>query len=240
MTARDLYLDLVKRALRNTIYSTELNDLTDQGAFEGRGWLEPSMTMIGQFRLDNVQRCVERALEDGVPGDLAETGVWRGGACILMKAVLQAFNVHDRRVWCCDSFRGLPPPDPERYPADRGFDLSGFAQLAVPRAQVEENFRKFGLLDENVRFLEGWFRDTLPSAPIKRLAVLRLDGDLYESTMDALIALEPKVSSRGFVIIDDYGAVDPCRQAVEEYRNTRAITAPLERIDWTGVYWRKP
>ena len=145
--------------------------------------------MVGRLRLDNVHACVERALAEGVPGDLMETGVWRGGVTIFMRAILAAYGVTDRTVWVADSFAGLPPPRPDRYPADRGFDLSNVRYLAVSRAQVEENFARYGLLDTQVQFLEGWFRDTLPEAPSERLAVLRLDGDLYESTHDALVHL---------------------------------------------------
>jgi hypothetical protein len=95
------------------------------------------------------------------------------------------------------------------------------------------------LLDDRVRFLAGWFRDTLPSAPIASISVLRLDGDLYESTMETLIALYPKVSTGGYVIIDDYGALPNCRAAVSDFRDANSIVDPIAAIDWTGVYWQK-
>ena len=82
--------------------------------------------------------------------------------------------------------------------------------LAVPEEEVKANFRRYGLLDDQVRFLPGWFKDTLQDAPIDRIAVLRLDGDLYESTIQALDALYPRVSPGGFCIIDDYLAVKAC------------------------------
>lgn len=77
--------------------------------------------------------------------------------------------------------------------------------------EVQENFRRYNLLDDQVQFLKGWFCDTLPTAPIEKLAVLRLDGDLYESIMDGLNALYDKVSPGGFIIVDDYGDFEPCR-----------------------------
>ena len=196
-------------------------------------------TMIGLRRLDNLQQCVETALRDAVPGDLIETGVWRGGACIFMRAVLKAHGVTDRTVWVADSFRGLPPPDADRYPADAGDDHWTRPALAVGVQQVQDNFRRYDLLDEQVQFLEGWFKDTLPSAPIDHLAVARLDGDMYESTMDALTALYDRVSVGGFVIIDDYGAVEGCRRATDDFRRARGIRAPLEQVDWTGAFWRR-
>jgi O-methyltransferase len=105
---------------------------------------------------------------------------------------------------------------------------------------VKENFRKFGLLDEQVAFLPGWFSETLAAAPIERLALLRLDGDMYASTMDALTALYHKVSPGGFVIVDDYGAVPACRQAVTDFREARGIKAQIVDIDGLGVFWQVP
>jgi demethyldecarbamoylnovobiocin O-methyltransferase/8-demethyl-8-(2,3-dimethoxy-alpha-L-rhamnosyl)tetracenomycin-C 4'-O-methyltransferase len=74
--------------------------------------------MIGRKRLDNVQELVERVLDQSIPGDLIETGVWRGGTTIFMRAILKAYDVHDRKVFVADSFRGIPPIDPQKYPAD--------------------------------------------------------------------------------------------------------------------------
>ena len=110
---------------------------------------------------------------------------------------------------------------------------------------MQDNFRRYGLLDEQVRFLQGWFRDTLPVAPIERLAVLRLDGDLYESTIQALESLYDKLSAGGYVIVDDYGNVAACRQAVHDFRAQRGINDPIQPIDWGeftgGAHsWIKP
>lgn len=232
-----LYLDLMKRALSGWIYA---DDSFDAGLREkGGDWPENAQTMIGLQRLDNLQFCVEDALANGVPGDLIETGVWRGGATIFMRSILKAHGVEDRRVWVADSFEGLPPPDPERYPQDRGDRLHTFEQLAVSQEQVRANFERYGLLDDQVGFLEGWFRDTLPEAPMESLAVVRLDGDMYESTMDALVNLYPKLSVGGYLIVDDYGAVPTCRQAVHDYREAHGVHEELRPIDWTGVFWQR-
>jgi O-methyltransferase len=206
---------------------------------EGRDWPIAAETMIGPVRLQNLEDCVIEVLENGIPGDLAETGVWRGGACIFMRGILAALGDAARMVWVADSFQGLPRPD-GRYPQERGDKHWQLAHvLGVPLAEVKANFARYGLLDGRVRFLEGWFKDTLPQAPIERLALLRLDGDLYSSTMDALQHLYPKLSTGGFAIIDDYGAVPGCRQAVEDYRKQHGITEPMAKIDWSGVFWKK-
>lgn len=242
---RDLYLDLLKRCLVNSIYEDPRARKKKRKPFDwsvrrvGGDWPATAHTMIGMERLDNLQMCLERVLRDGVPGDVIETGVWRGGATILMRAVLKAYGVTDRTVWVADSFAGLPPPDANRYPHDAGDRHHTFKDLCVSRADVEVNFAKYDLLDAQVRFLEGWFRDTLPSAPIDQLAVVRLDGDMYESTMDGLVHLYPKLSSGGYLIVDDYGAVPACKAAVEDYRREHGITDEIQQIDWTGVYWRR-
>jgi O-methyltransferase len=205
----------------------------------GMDWPARALTMVGKRRLDNVQCCVEQALAEQVPGDLLEAGVWRGGTTIFMRAILRAYGDTQRKVWVADSFRGLPRPNVQRYPADRGYALSSWRSLAVSLEEVRANFHRFQLLDEQVAFLEGWFRETLPAAPLQRLAVLRLDGDLYESTHDTLAPLYSKVSSGGFVIVDDYYSAAPCRQAVDDFRARNEIRERIVRVDGCGAFWRK-
>lgn len=206
---------------------------------QGRDWPVHAETMIGLRRLDNLEDAIATVIRDDVPGDLVETGVWRGGASIFMRAGLAAYGDQDRTVWVADSFAGLPEPDPIRYPLDRGDRHHTIRELAVSLEEVRGNFARYGLLDERVRFLPGWFQDTLPTAPIDRIAVLRLDGDMYESTVVALDALYPKLSAGGFVLVDDY-ALPTCRAAVDDFRRSHQILQPLQQVDWTGVYWRTP
>lgn len=202
--------------------------------------------MLPMARFDNLQECVSDCIEVGVPGDLIETGVWRGGACIFMRAILKAYGVQDRRVWVADSFEGLPEPDVEKFPTEAKFHNGPvmrvlYKNFAADFESVRNNFAVFGMLDEQVQFLKGWFRDTLPHAPIERLAVMRLDGDYYESTMDSLKNLYDKLSVGGYCIVDDYGedVWTNCRQAVDEFRAQRDIREPLIRVDSKCYYWRK-
>jgi O-methyltransferase len=256
------YLDLLKRRLvrferggrvRRTPLSGPLNDLlqghgleivqvtpTPQSAYEdGSEQLpEDAETMIGLKRLTQLQEATRDVVARGVPGDLLEAGAWRGGATILMRAALEVYGDRKRSVWVADSFDGLPRPDIAHYPLDAGW-LNQRVELATPLDTVKDNFRMYGWLDERVRFLPGWFKKTLPNAPIERLAILRVDADMYESTMQALQFLYPKVSPGGIVIVDDY-ALDTCKIAVDDFRRERGITAPMTRIDWTGVFWIKP
>lgn len=195
-------------------------------------------TMIGMKRLNNLQFCIEQTIQDDVPGDILEAGVWRGGACILARGVLKARGITNKSVWVADSFQGLPVPDPARYPADTDESQHLNARLQVSLETVKRNFENYELLDEQVRFLPCWFKDTLSTAPIERLSVLRMDGDMYESTMDALSALYHKVAIGGYVIVDDYDG-PPCRQAVTDFRDSHQIQDEIIPIDNNGVFWRR-
>jgi hypothetical protein len=246
-----LYLGLLKRVLTNTLFEEEPD--TDQKdefefvhAFIRHYMKGPAVSMLPIGRMDNLQDCVEDVIARGVPGDLIETGVWRGGATILMRAVLRAHGVTDRTVWVADSFEGMPTPDPEKYPiearAHNGPVMKrNFNNFAASLDEVRSNFAALDLLDGQVNFLKGWFKDTLPTAPIGRLAVMRLDGDYYESTMDALTNLYDKLSVGGYAIIDDYGEDDwtYCRRAVDEFRAARGITDPMIEVDRRCFYWKR-
>lgn len=206
-----------------------------------------SYTMIGLARLNNIQTCVEDVIRNRVEGDFIETGVWRGGATIFMRAILKAYGITDRTVWVADSFEGLPALTKKdtTYKDDSSVDVASLNDggpmqlaLAVSLDQVKQNFTKFDLLDNQVRFLKGWFRDTLPAAPIKRLSILRVDGDLYQSTMDALNALYSKVSRGGYVIVDDYNCWPHCKQAVDDFRKAYEIREEIIKIDDDAVFWK--
>ncbi|HKO96202.1 MAG TPA: TylF/MycF family methyltransferase [Pyrinomonadaceae bacterium] len=243
---RDLYLDLLIKILANTIYEDPSIHPSNTGEFQselrsvGRDWPQIAHSMIGVQRLENVRQLVQRVLDENVPGDLIETGVWRGGCCILMRGVLAANDVSDRKVFVADSFEGLPPPDTESYPADEGMDLHLYQELAVSLEEVQSNFARYGLLDEQVVFLKGFFKDTLPTLETGPFAVIRLDGDLYESIYLSLEALYPKLSPGGFAIIDDFNFLPPCTQAVLDYRAQNGITAPMYEVDWSASWWQKP
>jgi hypothetical protein len=242
---RERYLQLMLDCVTGSIYEDPPLKALGKESFDQRlrefGWDWPSVahSMIGRRRMGNLRQLAEEVLFSRVPGDFIETGVWRGGACIYLRAVLAAYGVRDRRVWVADSFAGLPPPNEAAYPADAGDQFHTFAELTVSLEEVKHNFERYGLLDDQVVFLKGWFRDTLPGAPTGPLAILRMDGDMYESTMDALVNLYDRVSSGGYVIVDDYRVVEGCRKAVDEFRARLGLADAIVEIDGVGVYWRK-
>jgi hypothetical protein len=265
-TAEQLYIDMVKRCILNLPYvDVELNPIQPFGRLrsailalcrkagiqlaharrgnykkriEGHDFSDVAHTMLSFKRLDNVQFCVESVLQEQIPGDFIETGVMRGGTVILMRAILKAHGVTDRVIWAADSFEGFRAPDVEKYPEDAGAEWHLRPLTEVGVDFVRRNFERYGLMDDQVRFLKGWFRDTLGGAPIERLSILRLDGDLYESTMDAIVPLYPKLSPGGFLIVDDYN-LPMCRKAIHDYRDKHGIDEEMIPIDDAGVYWRK-
>lgn len=245
----DLYLDLLQKSLCDAVYGENrwqrwITNLiqrvshpyaTRHGAL---AWPLRAHSMIGPKRLSHLRYLVETTIKDGTPGDYIETGVWRGGACIMMRAVLAAHQVNDRRVFCADSFEGLPKPD-AKYRQDRHDRLFRFSELAISEDEVRRNFSAYNLLDDQVVFLKGFFRDTLPTLNGHRFSLIRLDGDMYESTMDALTHLYDRLSQNGFVIVDDYGALKCCAEAVHDFLGMKGFSPQIHRIDDSAVWWQK-
>jgi hypothetical protein len=240
---RTAYLDLMQSSLIGRLNedpalpASKVEGYRDEYRENGWDWPSKAPSMIGGRRMQNVRSECERVLREGVPGDFMETGVWRGGAAMMMRAVLKAYGIADRRVLAADSFAGFPTPAADSPDAD--FEHIGKSDFAVPLAEVKAAFARYGLLDAQVIFLEGLFKDTLPTAPVKALAVLRLDGDLYESTRDGLVNLYHKLSPRGSLMVDDYFLFEAQRRAVDEFRTAHGIDDPIVQIDHFGGYWIK-
>jgi O-methyltransferase len=231
------YANFIARSLGSTSELAEETLAEYQLSWRENGMDCPShaFTMIGRRRLRNFRELIGRAIADGIPGDILETGVWRGGASIMARAVLRAWDDPSRKVFVADSFEGLPPPS---YAQDAGSDLHEQPELAVSLEDVRDNFARLDLLDERVVFLKGWFKDTMPVAPIARLAVMRLDGDMYESTIDPLNHMFDKVSAGGWVIIDDY-FIPSCRAAVMDFLGARGLSPEILPIDEFSAYFQK-
>jgi hypothetical protein len=189
----------------------------------------------------NIEECICKIHQDGIAGHLIECGVWKGGAAIFMRGCLAALEIPDRCVYLADSFEGLPEPDRQTQLLDAvTHELLKFVgAFRVGLEDVQSNFASYGLLDDRVRFLPGWFEQTLPHfhAP---LALVRLDGDWYDSTRVALEHLYPQLSPGGFIIIDDYYPLFGAKQAVDDYRASHQIEAELLQVNVQVHYWRKP
>lgn len=230
------YLDLLARAVSNYLY---LGGHLDESSYPirdelytGQGWRVPEAarphTGLRLAQLANLHRLAEHVLDRGVRGDFLEAGVWQGGVIIFLAGVLRAHGAEGVRLWAADTFSGIPRnPHPAAVcdPVDEWAD-----RWSVPLDVVRENIRRYGLLDDRIRFVCGPFREAVPRAGIGQLALLRIDADAYASTKDALELLHPRVSPGGVVIIDDWH-LEGCRRAVLDYRAARGVSAPIE-----GVY----
>lgn len=251
-----LKLDFLKRILTDTVdsetyknffengYPDEskmvecLNIHVDEKRNEGLDWPERAHTMIGIKRLNNLHNMLDYVRDNNINGDLIETGVWRGGATIFMKAYVEMYNM-DKKVFVCDSFEGLPRPDLSKYPDDSGDTHYQVDFLRVSLEEVQNNFKLYNLLDNSVVFIKGWFSDTLENNDlIKNISILRFDGDMYGSTMDVLNNLYDKVVNRGVIIIDDY-CLPNCAKAVTDFRKNRDIQNELDVVDRCGRFWKK-
>lgn len=249
---RRAYLDLLKlclcdlqgmgttsvgRSQEGLVWARELSGDQLRLRSAGMDWPLHGLTMVGLRRLDDLQECVEALVRDGVEGDLIEAGAWRGGASILMRATLDALGASERTVVVADSFEGFPEEERAVRPGELD-DLSGFDFLSVPAAEVRAGFERLGL-GEGVRLVPGFFADTMPLLAGRRWSLIRLDADTYEATRLALESLYPGLASGGYLVVDDYGALEECRRAIDEFRDERGIAEPLEEVDWTGVRWRR-
>jgi O-methyltransferase len=255
MENKILKLDFIKRVLTDTVYNDNITEeyftnnifpsdhimqeIIAQPVYPernfGTDWPERAHTMIGLTRLNNLHNCLDYVRENNIDGDFIETGVWRGGASIFAKVYCDMYKL-DKKIFVADSFIGLPPPEHPKDAGDRHYKIDF---LKISLEEVKSNFKLYHALDENVIFLKGWFSETLPNnSQINKLSILRMDGDMYKSTMDVFEACYDKVSTGGQVIIDDW-CLPMCREAVEDFRRTNNYNEELVPIDDSSVYWIK-
>jgi hypothetical protein len=229
----DRYFSLLARSLTDLCYVPHGDEEARRVRWLGLDVPSRGITAIGMERLQNIADCAENAPENG---DFVDCGVWRGGSSILMHACDPG-----RTIWVCDSFEGCPKDGTEdiQVTESQTIEWGDIEWLKVGVNEVRQNFEAYDLLDENVRFLKGWFKDTLAGwdAPI---ALLRIDCDMASSVMDILPNLYPKVLSGGIVIVDDYMQPWPLQAAVRDYMMTQELVEMLPGDSWNSVYWRKP
>jgi hypothetical protein len=191
--------------------------------------------MIGLKRLDNLHKSLDYIRENKISGDIIETGVWRGGACIFMKFYCDLYNLN-KKIFLADSFEGLPKPEIIQDKNDTHYTIDF---LKVSKEEVMNNFELYKVLDENVIFIKGWFSDTLfNNEKITQLCLLRMDGDMYKSTMDVFMSCYNKVVENGIIIVDDY-CLPSCSNAVGDFRKENNIENPITIIDKCGIFWKK-
>lgn len=195
--------------------------------------------MVGSAALFNLARMVRAVLTFDIPGNLVECGVWRGGASFLMADLLRQAGVRDRKVWLCDSFEGLPPPQEVDGPAAVAYAANPesadyYDNCRASLEDVRQTAVEFGL-SPYTEFVKGWFDQTLPlyRQRVGRIAVLRIDADWHASVRCCLENLYDQVVEGGLIIFDDYYAYDGCALAVHEFFGRRHLAHPIESITGT-------
>lgn len=199
-------------------------------------------TMLSYERCRNAFTLARIADIRGLKGAIVECGVWKGGCSSAMLLAIQETG-SGRHLWAFDSFEGLPrPTEKDGDWAFRKSDEWGGAGCEATEADFRETlFGIAGLKDENVHIRKGWFKDTMPGAKreIGPIAILRLDGDWYDSVLVCLEHLYDLVVPGGYILIDDYGYWEGARKATDEFRAARGITSPLIQTDHEERYWMK-
>ena len=239
---REAYIDLLKRSITNHNYLggdtpfEKFRCVTHYDVDQGQWKIDPlarPLTLLSKRQLDLIEQCILVVDEEGVPGDFIEAGVWRGGAIIFMRALLDAHQIMGRRVFAADSFAGIPKSARALYePVDEWPD-----RWVASLEEVKENIGRLGLLDERIVFVPGFFADSLKTLTGETFALIRLDSDSYESVETSLVQLYPLVSLGGIVIIDDWH-LPSCKAAVLDYRARCGIAGPIHEHDG-NAYWVK-
>lgn len=240
---RDAYIDLVKRSITNYLYLgkkaafTKFNGVVHYDPKKGEWLIDADarpITVLSKGQLDLIEKSVVDLENRNVPGDYIEAGVWRGGAIILTRALLDAYGIKQRKIFAADSFSGIPKNQSFRHdPVDLWND-----RWDISLEEVKANIERFGLLDDRIEFVPGFFLDSLPALAKNRFALIRLDSDAHDSVLTSLEYLYPLLSPGGIIIIDDWHLIG-CRIAVDAYRKKHGIDEEVFVEDGNG-YWLKP
>ena len=276
-----LYINTVKYSVLNLFY-VHFKGVIDGSAWPPKGPCQ-AITMTGVRRLDHLQMILEDVILRQIDGDFIELGVWKGGLCILAKAIFHAYRQYQRKIFLADSFEGIPPVNVEKYPVDqahvgadkfeilssnytggvnavkRNFNI--YFNVENRREKIiDDTFKQFATVGDindaekefqvKVEYLVGFFKDSLPLAikenKFRCFSVLRLDGDLYESTWQSLENLYPYLNVGGIVIVDDYTIYVGAFRAVLDFRKKNDIKTPIVQVFHkegeylSGIYFRKP
>jgi O-methyltransferase len=236
------YIELIKRSVTNYLYlggEDEFRTFSSCDHYDppkGEWRIDPlarPLSLLDRRQLALVETSILSLESQGVPGDYIEAGVWRGGVIILMRALLNAYGIADRRIVAADSFAGIPMNVRFRHDPVDAWPDRWVASLEEVRAAIA----RFDLLDDRIEFLPGYFADTLHTLAGRRFALVRLDSDSYESTETSLVHLYPLLSKGGVLIIDDWH-LTACKMAVSRYRTEHGIEDPI-LTRGGNAYWVK-
>jgi O-methyltransferase len=200
-------------------------------------------TMVGQARLFALFQAAKNICVNDIPGSFVECGVAGGGSSGMLAAIIERYSRRERRLFCCDTFAGMPTPTlHDRHDGIHADDYGwGDGTCAAPLSSLIEIAERLGVR-EHIRPVEGLFADTLPEIrpEVGCIALLHLDGDWYSSTMDILDNLYSQVIEGAYLQADDYGFWEGCRQAIEEFQLRLGAPLDWKDIDGAGVFaWKR-
>jgi O-methyltransferase len=211
-------------------------------------WKVLPYTMVSYEALSASYKLAQSVELKKLRGAFVECGVWKGGVSGVLAQVAHAAH-SKRQVWLFDSFEGLPEPGKEDGARAKEYaegkssgTLSTIGKCVGPLEDVQRLFSSvLNISGEHIHIGKGWFQDTLPKTKegIGAIAILRLDGDWYESTKVPLDYLFDNVVSGGYVILDDYYCWEGCKKAVDEFCQQRGITPNIVRVDRESAYFQK-
>lgn len=216
-----------------------INDIREDKDFIELYNMVKEYTMVGIERCYALYNAVNYIVKNNINGSFAECGVWKGGSSMLIAYTLLKAGVNDRKIFLYDTFEGMTQPgindgkfeknEWERNKIDDGRNNWCFASAE----EAQSNMNTTGYPAENIKLVKGRVEDTIPTHSPTQIALLRLDTDWYESTKHELTHLFPLMEKKAVLIIDDYGAWQGAKKAVDEYFAGSHYTF-LHRIDWTG------
>jgi O-methyltransferase len=239
---RDAYIDLVKRSVSNCVYLGEQYSFEEFSSIrhydtKTSRWkidaFSRPMTLLALDQLDLIEEVIVTLEKNNIPGDYIEAGVWKGGVIIFMRALINAYNIKNRKVIAADSFQGIPPST--HYSKDSVDKWSD--RWVASFEEVKQSIQRYGLLDDKIEFVVGYFSQSLKALSDRTFALLRLDSDSYESISTSLQHLYPRLSLGGIVIVDDWH-LHGCKRAVIEYRALNKIGGSMS-IRSGNAYWVK-
>jgi O-methyltransferase len=248
--ARQVYLQMIQGLILGTSFGefeqrveTDSNgrknalELNTSERLRGEDTPYLGLTSIGAKRLGNIEQLIAQCMKYHVAGGFVEAGGWRGGASIYARAIFRAYELGKTRpVILCDAFGTFLPQNYSHHPREQ--QLTSYHQ--ADDIEVANYFKQYNLLDHHVYFAKGLFNDTMPIVAdrMEKIAILRIDTSIYQSTMDVLYHLYAKVSTGGFVIIDDWEGYDT-KEAVSHFFQVHGISPNILPIDHHSVYWKK-
>ncbi|MCB0726025.1 MAG: class I SAM-dependent methyltransferase [Ignavibacteriae bacterium] len=200
-------------------------------------------TMTSLESLYYTYRSVKYAIENNIPGDFIECGVWKGGNTMMVALTLMNMKSTDRKIYLYDTFEGMSAPTEKdvsyknedadiEYKESQKGDHNEWCYS--PLDEVKNNLYSTGYPKDKIVFVKGKVEDTIPGTLPEKIAILRLDTDWYESTYHELVHLYPLLSEKGFLIIDDYGYWQGAREAVEQYFKENNVKMFMNRLDMSA------